>query len=394
MSDESNVQLSLEQRGRLRKAITSHSAWKAKREEFGWNIERMGVTALQECARVLGINIREVINAEAAQGSASSQAVENQAFTASETVVEKPVVKSKPADKMAALTDMLRELMAGDAVSPETIAKIVDERIQKAFEGIPSIKIELTRHDGTTHSVEGHVHPLFRELLVACKARRVNNRPLNVWIAGPAGSGKTHAAQEVAKALGLDFYFHSSVDADYKLMGFIDAQGKYHRTHFRDAFEHGGVILLDEVDGYDSNATLCLNAPLENGVCSFPDAIVERHPDCIIIGAANTWGAGANADYVGRNKLDGAFRDRFHVRFAWDYDVALELAVSGNEKWTRRVQAARERARAAQVKVLITPRASQAGAALLAEGIAEDRVAELTYLADLTKEQRKIVEGL
>jgi MoxR-like ATPase len=132
---------------------------------------------------------------------------------------------------------------------------------------------------------------------------------------------------------------------------------------------------------------------MENGLCAFPDAIVERHADCIVIAAGNTWGLGATADYVGRNKLDGAFLDRFHVRLDWQYDVALEVAISGNEKWTRRVQAARERARAAGLKVLITPRASQAGAALIEAGMTMDEAAELTYLANLTKDQRKMVEG-
>jgi MoxR-like ATPase len=275
----------------------------------------------------------------------------------------------------------------------QRIAAIVDQRINHALAGIPSLRIEVKGGDGVTREVEGHQHPKFKQLLMACTARRVGNRPLNVWISGPAASGKTYAAQQVAKAMGLKFYFHASVTASFEVLGWKDAGGTYHRTHFRDAFEHGGVILLDEVDGWDANATMALNAALENGLCAFPDAIVERHADCIVIAAGNTWGLGATADYVGRNKLDGAFLDRFHVRLDWQYDVALEIAISGNEKWTRRVQAARERARAAGLKVLITPRASQAGAALIEAGMTMDEAAELTYLANLTKEQRKMVEG-
>jgi 16S rRNA C1402 (ribose-2'-O) methylase RsmI len=57
------------------------------------------------------------------------------------------------------------------------------------------------------------------------------------------------------------------------------------------------------------------------------------------------------------------------------------------------VIAARNRARAAGLKVLITPRASIAGAALIAAGFSQDKAAEYTYLANLSAEQRNMVEG-
>jgi cobaltochelatase CobS len=179
----------------------------------------------------------------------------------------------------------------------------------------------------------------------------------------------------------------------HELLGFIDAAGRYHRTPFREAFEHGGVYLFDEVDGSDNAALLALNAALANGRASFPDAQIERHKDCRIIATANTWGLGATADYVGRSKIDAAFLSRFPVRLPWDYDTALEVAISGNADFARRVQAARERARAAGLKVLIDPRATMAGAALIAAGLTHDEAASLTYLANLSPEQKKLVEG-
>ena len=42
---------------------------------------------------------------------------------------------------------------------------------------------------------------------------------------------------------------------------------------------------------------------------------------------------------------------------------------------------------------MIDPRHSQAGAALIAAGMTYDKAAELTYLAGLTADQRRIVEG-
>jgi MoxR-like ATPase len=215
----------------------------------------------------------------------------------------------------------------------------------------------------------------------------------NIWITGPAGSGKTHAMEALAALMGLPFHLHGVTGMAHELLGWKDAGGTYHPTPFRMAFEHGGIAGLDEIDGWDNGPLLALNSAVSNGVCTFPDATIKRHPNCIVIGCANTWGHGATSDYVGRGKIDSAFLSRMAVRIDWQYDPALETAISGNEAFARRVIAARERARAAGLKVLITPRDSQAGAALIAAGMTPDEAASLTYLAPLSDEQRKLVEG-
>src|SRR5690606_7558053 len=93
---------------------------------------------------------------------------------------------------------------------------------------------------------------------------------VNVWLAGPAGSGKTTAAEQVAKALKLKFYFNGAIDTEYKLSGFVDAHGRIVSTAFREAYTNGGVYLFDEVDASLPSATLAFNAALANGQCDFP----------------------------------------------------------------------------------------------------------------------------
>jgi cobaltochelatase CobS len=179
----------------------------------------------------------------------------------------------------------------------------------------------------------------------------------------------------------------------HEMLGFIDAGGTYHRTPFRDAYEHGGVYTFDEVDRSDPVALLAVNPHLANGVATFPDKQVQRHPDCIIIATANTWGTGADAQYSGATKLDAAFLSRFPMRIRWNIDEATELAIVVNDRWTRRVQAARKRAQAAGLKVMIDTRISQAGAALIGTGMSEDEAAQQTYLANVTPEQAAMIEG-
>jgi hypothetical protein len=69
----------------------------------------------------------------------------------------------------------------------------------------------------------------------------------------------------------------------HEMLGFIDAAGNYHRTPFRDAYEHGGIYTFDEVDRSDPVALLAVNPHLANGVATFPDGQIKRHKDCLIV---------------------------------------------------------------------------------------------------------------
>jgi len=230
----------------------------------------------------------------------------------------------------------------------------------------------------------GLQHKQFPTLLKAVVAR------VNVWLAGPSASGKTTAAQNVAKSLGLPFLYTGAVGDPYALNGYNDANGKYVRTPFREAYEHGGLFLWDEIDASDPNALLAFNAALANDTCPFPDGIIKKHKDCVMIAAANTWGHGATQEYVGRLKMDNAFLKRFAF-ISWDYDPELELATAPNREWTLRVQSIRKKVADKGLRVMVTPRESYIGAQLLAAGIDQDTVEQMTIKSGMTNEQWKSI---
>lgn len=206
-------------------------------------------------------------------------------------------------------------------------------------------------------------------------------------LVGPAGSGKTTLAEQIAKVLGSKFYMEARVTSEFKLIGFIDAHGKVIRTQFREAYEKGGVFLFDEVDASDADAMTAFNAALANGICAFPDALVKRHKDFVAIAAGNTFGRGADRQYVGRNQLDAATLDRFTI-FEVDYDEELELAIAGNAEWTRRVQKIRKAVETEKVRHIVSPRASITGARLLAAGMAQAKVEEACVWKGLDEQNR------
>jgi cobaltochelatase CobS len=268
-------------------------------------------------------------------------------------------------------------------------ADAVDAAIKKALDGaiIPKVN-HIIIEDRVTQETKdiGLQHKLFPLLLQVAQCFNVDQTRINVWLSGPAGSGKTSAAKAIAKSLGLKFYMHGALDSSFQLLGFIDAGGNLVRTPFRDAFEHGGLCLLDEVDAYSPNASLSLNAALANQECSFPDGMVPRHKDFVCIAAANTYGLGGTSDYVGRNRMDAAFMDRF-VRISWMYDEDLETATSGNPAWAKRVQSIRHKCKDKGLKVVVSPRATYYGASLLASGMPQSAVEEIVLKCAMTDDQ-------
>jgi hypothetical protein len=270
--------------------------------------------------------------------------------------------------------DRVREIAREeDKANVPVIIETLQDYIREQVKPVTTVTVE--RVNGAEREVVemGLQHKSFVQLLKLLQVKNADGYQYPVWLPGPAGSGKTTAARNAAKALNLPFYFTGAVDNQYQLLGFRDAGGNYGRTTFREAWEHGGVYLWDEVDASNPNALTVFNAAFENGVCAFPDGIVARHPDCILIAAANTYGHGATHEYVGRNKLDAATVDRF-IMLDWTYDEDLERNLSSNKEWCTWVQKARRACAAAGVKHVISPRASIRGSELLASGFARDFV--------------------
>jgi MoxR-like ATPase len=241
--------------------------------------------------------------------------------------------------------------------------------------------VTVTLPDRPTVTIN-QTHAAFEDVLDMVLA---DTQPLLV---GPAGSGKTTLGEQIAKALGLKFYMASRISSEHKLMGYFHPHnGELIKTPFRLAWEFGGVFLLDEVDASDADALTAINAALAGNIADFPDGIIARHPDFKCIAAGNTFGRGADRVYVGRNQLDGATLDRFQI-LEVDYDEALELMLAGNDEWARWVQKVRAAVMAEKVLHIVSPRASIAGAKLLARGWSHDKVAEACVWKGLDKAQR------
>ena len=390
------------QRAALRRAIASHPDWPAYRRTHGVDTASLGAARAVDVARHLGLDVETLIGAAAPAENGETPLQHFQAPAAPAGLFDRrtpaaPVAApAAPAgDVGAALATLAAAFGGGGNVQP--VLDALAARIEALESAAPRLLV--IDRDGLPFGGElpAQRHPMLETLVRCLGARDAAGRRLNVWISGPTGSGKTHGARQAADALGLAWGFHGAMTMAHELLGFVDAGGTYHSTQFVERFRsdgNGGLCLLDELDSWGPEATLCLNSALANGQISLPTGeIVDRHPDFACVGAANTWGLGATAAFTGRNRLDAAFLSRFAVKLSWAYDETLERDICGNADAARRVQKARANAEKHGVKVIIDPRSSMAGAALIAAGFSADEAAQMTYLAGLSPEQAALIDG-
>ena len=238
------------------------------------------------------------------------------------------------------------------------------------------------------YELAGLMHKNFEKLL------RIATTRMPSMLVGPAGTGKTYASEQAAKALNLDYYAMSvgSQTSKTDIVGYMSANGQYVSTQFRQAYENGGIFLMDEIDAGNSNVLIVVNAGLSGTQMAFPDKMVQRHPDFIFIATANTFGMGANRLYVGRNQLDAATLDRF-VQIDWEVDEALEASLvahlSNGARWHRVVQSVRKMVEEAGYRVVVSPRATQRGATLLEIGIDFDEVVQMELCSKVGADQKE-----
>lgn len=227
-----------------------------------------------------------------------------------------PVVPVAASDDATAALDALRRVLS-PTVKPEDVRAIVAAELASMV--FPTRTVTVREKDDVTVTHET-AHPQLANVITDILAGE------HVFMVGPAGTGKSHIAQQVAEALGLDYYPVSvgPQTSEAKLTGYCDANGNYIPSpHVRQAVEKGGLLFLDELDRSNPGVMTILNACLANGHMTFPDKVVPIHPDLRVLAAGNTYGTGPDRKFVGAQQIDGATLDRFSVETI-DYDEALE----------------------------------------------------------------------
>lgn len=309
------------------------------------------------------------------------------------------IVKSIPVGiDEGAVKELVRDFTAPKFME---LGKVMDIKFRELDDAIAKVRPQVTvvnLPNREPKKLDGVQHMQFNKVL------QTLNCGLNVFMVGSAGTGKTTIAERAAQALGLEFSAQSfnAQSSKSDLVGFMTANGVYVGTEFRKRFEFGGVYLMDEIDNANPNILGTLNAALANGYMAFPDGMVKRHDGFVAIAAGNTYGNGATAQYVGRNPIDGATKDRFvfmdilideNVEDAMMQAEGLDASVLA--KWTNIVRSARKNVTSHGLQVIVSPRSARDGARLLKAGFTTTEVVGMTILKGAKPEiADKVLSGV
>lgn len=207
-----------------------------------------------------------------------------------------------------------------------------------------------------------------------------------VYLAGPAGSGKNHTLEQIAKQMDLEFYFTNSVQQEYKLTGFIDAGGKFHETEFYKAFKNGGLFFLDEMDASIPEVLVLLNAAIANGYFEFPNGKITAHEDFRVVAAGNTVGSGADEAYTGRMVLDQATLDRFAI-IEFGYDLGIEMALAkGNTELVTFIEGLRKQAEEKGIRATFSYRCIAMVVKLEKAGMSIEEIIKIAVVKGMDKD--------
>lgn len=259
----------------------------------------------------------------------------------------------------------------------ERIKNNLDDFIQRTYGILP--KEVIIKQNGIETKLEGIFHKDFEKIcnIVA------NDIPL--MLVGGAGAGKNYTLEQVAKGLGLTFYSTNAINQEYKLTGFIDANGTYHETEFYKAFKDGGMFFLDEIDASSPEALIILNSAIANRYFDFPIGRIQAHKDFRVVCAGNTYGTGADMIYVGRNVLDGATLDRFVV-LNFDYDEQVERQLAYNEELYLFIKDLRDAINSSNLRYIVSMRALINSTKLLEIGIDKETILKTVIIKNMQKD--------
>lgn len=167
-----------------------------------------------------------------------------------------------------------------------------------------------------------------RDLDVIAAAHRLRH---NVLLAGPTGSAKTSVtyAYGAWKQLPVvNIPCNGAAEPSMfigKWVRLQDGSFDFKLGELALAVQHGGIILLDEVNFLKSNIGAYLHGLLDSRrTLSIPDAqgssaptSIKAHPDCLIVGAYNP-------DYHGTKPLNQAFKNRYGFQIEFPYLKEVE----------------------------------------------------------------------
>jgi MoxR-like ATPase len=214
----------------------------------------------------------------------------------------------------------------------------------------------------------------------------------NIFMAGPAGCGKTTLAKMVSAQLNLPCTIWScnAGSSPAEFIGFNYPSPRPSPVSSSLGME--GIIVLDEFTTLDPAVACIVNSFLANGEVETTTGHVVRHKNLIVIATANTLGQGADRMYIANNQLDAATLDRFCGGFLQiDYDNTYERSICNSQIYNSFTEI-RKICKELNIRRVVSTRAMISGQKLFDNGMKIDDIIT-QFLIPFTDEEKKQIKG-
>lgn len=307
--------------------------------------------------------------------------------TSTPTVRQESPVNPMNPQTAAALQQLLATLAPTTQVDEDMVRAIVADAVEaKLSERIVTTLVVKDADDGTRVEIDSP-HPYLQRVIRLMKAG------INVYLWGPAGSGKTTAGMQAAHALGRDSEIDTLDPSTFRSMvqGYMTPTGDPVHTSFTRCYSSGKVYIADECDNAPGHVQTLFNSALANGHAPLAWGNAARSDGFGFVGTGNTPGM-PTREFPDRKPMSAAFKDRLYF-VHWPLDEASErkwARVGGHgsaikvppsreitaQAWVDYVQKLRDWARTNAPTLMITPRASLVGIEALKLGESPEMVAD------------------
>lgn len=137
----------------------------------------------------------------------------------------------------------------------------------------------------------------------------------NLWLFGQSGTGKSKMVELIASELQVPCYtFNCGYGTSFdELAGYLNLKNEITPGILWKNIDQECIILLDEIDLLEPKIQNQLNSLLETGELWIMSFCKKKHPNCIIVGTANTNGTDHNLSHKTRETADKSLLSRFLV---------------------------------------------------------------------------------
>lgn len=157
------------------------------------------------------------------------------------------------------------------------------------------------------------------------------------YLAGPSGTGKSYAGEQIAAVLGREFVLQGYDASTFpeRLHGYMDANGNWVEGKLSDAYHNGKVYIGDEMDKAETATTASTNQHVNfNDTIATAGGDINRHEDFVFIATGNSAmdGPGGQDGVYATERQSADFIARWEqlgVMIHFDYDEQMETNMLG-----------------------------------------------------------------